>query len=164
MIYAEYIKGIVDELECALSAAGWRVGQYTGEQKAGLEQFQAGEIDVLIGSRAVGTGVDGLQHCANKLIIASAPWTAAAYEQLVGRLVRQGQEKQVEVVFPLTYAEVGDTEWSWCQSRLNRIRYKKSMADAAVDGIVPAGELKSPTDAYQGAMEWLDRLEQEASA
>jgi hypothetical protein len=70
----------------------------------------------------------------------------------------------VEVVFPLTYAEVGDTEWSWCQSRLNRIRYKKSMADAAVDGVVPAGELKSPTDAYQGAMEWLDRLEQEASA
>ena len=73
MIYAEYIKGIVDELETALSAAGWRVGQYTGEQKAGLAQFQAGEIDVLIGSRAVGTGVDGLQHCANTLIIASAP-------------------------------------------------------------------------------------------
>jgi reverse gyrase len=73
VIYAEYIKGIVDELETALSAAGWRVGQYTGEQKAGLAQFQAGEIDVLIGSRAVGTGVDGLQHCANTLIIASAP-------------------------------------------------------------------------------------------
>ena len=85
------------------------------------------EIDVLIGSRAVGTGVDGLQHWANTLIIASAPWTAAAYKQLVGRLVRQDQKKQMEVVFPLTYAEVGDTEWSWCQSRPNRIRYKKSM-------------------------------------
>jgi SAM-dependent methyltransferase len=103
--------------------------------------------------------VDGLQHRANKLIIACAPWTAAAYEQLVGRLVRQGQQKPVEVIFPITFANVNGEEWSWCQSRLNRLQYKKSIADAAVDGVVPTGHLRSPEQAFQDALGWLKRLE-----
>ncbi|MEO2019231.1 MAG: methyltransferase-like protein, partial [Fuerstiella sp.] len=100
-----------------------------------------------------------LQHRARKLIIACPPWTAAAYEQLVGRLVRQGQQQPVEVVFPITFAEVNGEEWSWCQSRLNRIEYKKSIADAAVDGIVPTGHLRSPAQAFSDAVGWLERLD-----
>ena len=160
LIYTEYVEGIVRPLTDALTAAGWKVGHYTGQDKSGFEPFCKGDLNVLIGSSAVGTGVDGLQHRASKLIIACAPWTAAAYEQLVGRLVRQGmQKKQVNVVFPITTADVAGEEWSWCQSRLNRIRYKKTIADAAVDGIIPLGHLRSPAQAYKDALTWLERLD-----
>ena len=50
-------------------------------------------------------------------------------------------------------------EWSWCQSRLNRLQYKKSIADAAVDGIVPTGHLRAPEQAFQDALGWLKRVE-----
>ena len=159
LIYTEYVDGIVPALTHALTAAGWKVGRYTGQDKAGIDPFCEGEFNVLIGSRAVGTGVDGLQHRANRLIIASAPWTAAAYEQLIGRLVRLGQQRPVDVIFPITFANVDSEEWSWCQSRLNRINYKKSIADAAVDGVVPTGHLRSPAQAFQDALGWLGRLD-----
>jgi hypothetical protein len=35
------------------------------------------------------------------------------------------------------------------------------MADAAVDGAVPEGHLRSPAQAYSDAMEWLDRLDRD---
>ncbi len=73
--------------------------------------------------------------------------------------MRQGQQKPVEVIFPITFANVNGEEWSWCQSRLNRLQYKKSIADAAVDGIVPMGHLRSPEQAFQDALGWLQRLE-----
>ncbi len=117
LIYTEYVDGIVLALTRALADAGWKMGRYTGEDKTGLVPFLQGKLNVLIGSSSVGTGVDGLQHRARKLIIACAPWTAAAYEQLVGRLVRQGQQQPVEVIFPITFAHVNGEEWSWCQSR-----------------------------------------------
>ena len=159
LVYTEYVDEIVLTLTKALSQAGWKVGRFTGEDKTGLIPFLEGKLNVLIGSSSVGTGVDGLQHRANKLIIACAPWTAAAYEQLVGRLVRQGQQKPVDVVFPITFAQVNGEEWSWCQSRLNRLQYKKSIADAAVDGVVPTGHLRSAEQAFQDALGWLKRLE-----
>ena len=159
LIYTEYVDGIVLTLTRALAEAGWKVGRYTGEDKTGLVPFLQGKLNVLIGSSSIGTGVDGLQHRARKLIIACAPWTAAAYEQLVGRLVRQGQQQPVEVIFPITFAHVNGEEWSWCQSRLNRLQYKKSIADAAVDGIVPTGHLRSPEQAFQDALGWLKRVE-----
>ncbi len=164
LIYTEYVDEIVLTLTKALSQAGWKVGRFTGEDKTGLIPFLEGKLNVLIGSSSVGTGVDGLQHRANRLIIACAPWTAAAYEQLVGRLVRQGQQKPVEVIFPITFANVNGEEWSWCQSRLNRLQYKKSIADAAVDGVVPTGHLRSPEQAFQDALGWLQRLESGAVA
>jgi len=65
----------------------------------------------------------------------------------------------VEVVFPITFANVDSEEWSWCQSRLNRINYKKSIADTAVDGVVPTGHLRSPAQALQDVLGWLERLD-----
>ena len=70
---------------------GWKVGFYTGDDKTGLEGFLNGDIDVLIGSSAIGTGVDGLQQVCNRLIVNVLPWTAAEFEQLKGRIYRQGQ-------------------------------------------------------------------------
>ena len=159
LIYTHYIAGIDRLLREAIEADGWRVGFHTGDDKSGLAGFLRGDIDVLIGTGAIGTGVDGLQHVCNRLIVAVLPWTAAEFEQLKGRLFRQGQSKPVTVVIPVTSAEVHGERWSWCESRLARLRFKKSIADAAVDGVVPEGHLRSPEQAYRDVMGWLDRLD-----
>ncbi len=139
---------------------GWKVGFYTGEDKSGLEGFLEGDVDVLIGSSAIGTGVDGLQQVCNRLIVNVLPWTAAEFEQLKGRIYRQGQGREnVTLIVPLTYAEVNGQRWSWCESKMQRLRFKKSIADAAVDGVVPEGHLRTPAQAYQDVMAWLERLE-----
>jgi hypothetical protein len=93
------------------------------------------------------------------LIINVLPWTAAEFEQLKGRIYRQGQRRDVTMVIPLTFAEVGSEHWSWCGSKMQRLRFKKSIADAAVDGVVPEGHLRTPAQAYQDVMAWLKRLD-----
>ena len=127
-----------------------------------LKQFldKAGTVDVLIASSRIGTGVNGLQYVCKKLIINVLPWTNAEYEQLVGRLFRQGSKfANVDVIIPVTYAMVNGQRWSYCDSKLHRLEYKKSIADAAVDGVVPEGNLRTPTQAQQDIMDWLSRLE-----
>jgi hypothetical protein len=42
---------------------------------------------------------------------------------------------------------------------MKRLRFKKSIADSAVDGVVPEGHLRSPAQAYQDLMAWLKRLD-----
>jgi hypothetical protein len=160
LIYTHYVQGIDRLLREALVEDGWNVGFYTGEDKSGLVGFLEGDVDVLIGSSAIGTGVDGLQRVCNRLIVNVLPWTAAEFEQLKGRIYRQGQSQSaVTMILPLTYAEVGGQRWSWCESKMQRLRFKKSIADAAVDGVVPEGHLRTPAQAYQDVMAWLERLD-----
>jgi hypothetical protein len=45
------------------------------------------------------------------------------------------------------------------RAKLHRLEYKKSIADAAVDGVVPEGNLRTPVQAQQDVMDWLSRLE-----
>ena len=160
LIYTHYIQGIDRLLRDALVADGWKVGFYTGEDKAGLDGFIEGDVDVLIGSSAIGTGVDRLQHICSRIIVNVLPWTAAEFEQLKGRVYRQGQRQgKVEMIIPLTYAEVNGERWSWCESKMRRLHFKKSIADAAVDGVVPEGHLRTPAQAYQDVMGWLESLD-----
>lgn len=159
LIYTHYVKEIEKILYDAAIAKGLRVGFFTGQSKEGLDQFKEGRLDVLIGSSAVGTGVDGLQKVCSQLIINTLPWTNAEYEQLIGRVWRQGQSaNEVKVIIPVTYANVSGTRWSYCETKLNRIQYKKSIADAAVDGVVPEGNLRSPAQAHNDLVSWLKRL------
>jgi hypothetical protein len=163
LIYTHYVEGIVGTLRDALVTNGLRAGLLTGDtDDAHLKEFLApdGAVDVLIASSRIGTGVNGLQYVCNKLIINSLPWTNAEYEQLVGRLWRQGSRFQkVDVVIPVTFAMVNGERWSYCESKLHRLEYKKSIADAAVDGVVPEGNLRTPAQAQQDIMDWLTRLE-----
>jgi hypothetical protein len=62
------------------------------------------------------------------------------------------------MVIPLTYAEINGQRWSWCESKMQRLHFKRSIADAAVDGVVPEGHLRTPAQAYQDLMAWLERL------
>jgi hypothetical protein len=43
---------------------------------------------------------------------------------------------------------------------MQRLYFKKSVADAAVDGMVPEGHLRTPAQAYQDLMAWLKRLDE----
>jgi Hypothetical methyltransferase/Probable Zinc-ribbon domain/Helicase conserved C-terminal domain len=159
LIYTHYIQGIDRLIRDALQEDGWKVGFYTGEEKSGLNEFIEGDLDVLIGSSAIATGLDGLQQVCSRLIVNVLPWTAAEFDQLKGRIFRQGQrEASVTMVIPLTYAAVNGQHWSWCESKMQRLRFKRSIADAAVDGIVPEGHLRTPAQAYQDLMAWLERL------
>ena len=177
LVYTEYLAGIVDKLVPALEAAGLRVGQFTGERKE-LERFvghtsdgqpvpEADRVDVLIGSSAVGTGVDGLQHHASRLVFATLPWTAAGYEQVRGRIWRQGRPAHlggVEVVIPLTYLDEPQRDgrtarWSWCEVRLARLTAKRTLSEAAVDGVMPKGGIgASAAKVAADVAAWLARL------
>ena len=163
LVYTHYVDGIVGPLRDAINKAGYRAGLLTGDtDESALEEFlqKDGKVDVLIASSRIGTGVNGLQYVCNKLIINCLPWTNAEYEQLVGRLYRQGGKFEgVEVVIPVTFAMVNGDRWSYCESKLDRLEYKKSIADAAVDGVVPEGNLRTPAQAQQDIMDWLARLE-----
>src|SRR5205085_4399171 len=135
-IYTHYVDGIAQTLRDAIHSAGYRVGLLSGDTDgAHLEEFLKpdGNVDVLIASSRIGTGVNGLQYVCNRLIINCLPWTNAEYEQLVGRLYRQGSRfDRVRVVIPVTFATVNGERWSYCESKLHRLEYKKSIADAAV--------------------------------
>jgi hypothetical protein len=142
---------------------GFRVAAFNGEDKSGVELFKRREVDVLIGSSALGTGVDGLQFVCNRLIVACLPWTSAGYEQLLGRIYRQGSAfHDVEIFIPQVVLRNGTDEWSWDRQRLARIHYKKTLADAAVDGAVPEAKLASPEllleEAKKALAAWIERL------
>jgi superfamily II DNA or RNA helicase len=164
LVYTHYLTGLIEPLRQAIQKAGFTVGLFTGEEKTGLEQFCKGNVDVLIGTAPVGTGVDGLQYVCNRLIVVSLPWTSAEYEQLIGRLYRQGSAfEKVEVIIPQVVLAHKDDIWSWDKMRWHRIQWKKTLADAAVDGVIPEGELASPETMQKKANEalqaWILRVE-----
>jgi hypothetical protein len=167
LIFSQYVESIFSMISERLAREGFRVGAFYGEDKSGLELFKNGEIDILIGSSALATGVDGLQYVCNRLILACLPWTSAGYEQLLGRIYRQGSAfRDVEVFIPQVVLKNESAEWSWDRQRLARIHYKKTLADAAVDGVVPEGKLATPelmlAEAKKALAAWIDRLREGA--
>jgi superfamily II DNA or RNA helicase len=170
LIYTHYVDGMVEPLRKAIAAAGYKVGLFTGvedtkERDSAKQKFIAREIDILIGTAPIGTGVDGLQYVCDRLIIASLPWTHAEYEQLVGRIYRQKSSfAKVEVIIPQVILDHQGNIWSWDrQYRWSRIQWKKSLADTAIDGVIPKGELASEKVVLQKAGEalqtWINRVE-----
>ena len=168
LIYTHYVQGIVGEIYRELRDEGLHVGIFTGQtDEADLERFMDphSAMDVLIASSRVSTGVDGLQHVCARLVVNVLPWTRAEYEQLRGRLWRQGSPfDTIEVVVPVTYADLPSGRWSYCESKLERLAHKQSIAEAAVDGQIPAGTLRTPAQAQRDIFAWLDRLDGGAMA
>jgi hypothetical protein len=80
-----------------------------------------------------------------------------------GRVYRQGSAfHDVEVFIPQVVLRNGADEWSWDRQRLARIHYKKTLADAAVDGVVPEAKLATPElmleEARRALAAWIERL------
>src|SRR5262249_58673472 len=69
IIYSQFVETIFPMIREALTHAGFRVAAFSGEDKSGVELFKKRDVDVLIGSSALGTGVDGLQYVINRLIM-----------------------------------------------------------------------------------------------
>lgn len=161
IVYSHYRQGIENVLKEAIEQQGWEVALFNGDTKEGLDEFISGNADVLIATSCIATGVDGLQTVCNRLIINALPWTHAEYKQLVGRIYRQGQiNHRVDVIIPIAYAY--DTEGkrkSHCEFRWNRIEFKRSIADAAVDGIIPEEHLRSEAQVYKDFVAWIERLD-----
>jgi hypothetical protein len=120
-----------------LESMGFTVGLYTGSDKSGLCPFLREEVDILLGSAPVGTGLDGLQRVCNRIVMLCLPWTSAGYEQVIGRLRRQGQTKQVEVIIPQVTLECDGEVWSWDELRMGCIEYKRTLSDCVLDGKIP---------------------------
>ncbi len=164
IIYTQYIgAGILESLKKAVSCAGYTYSVFTGKEKESLDQFIKGDVAVLIASKPISTGIDGLQNVCSRIIINSLPWTNAEFEQLVGRIYRQGQIKdRVEIIIPIISIKLSNNRiWSWCQMRYDRIKFKRTIADAAVDGIIPDEKILSREQAFTCAMSWLKKLESE---
>ncbi|XGB40299.1 MAG: DEAD/DEAH box helicase [Cyanobacteria bacterium LVE1205-1] len=159
IIYTHYIEGIVDQLKEAIEAEGWTVGFHMGGNKSSRNNFIDGSIDILIASSAMATGVDGFQRVCDRLILNIPPWTSAELEQLEGRLNRQGQVHDTLTIFmPVTYGLDDGERWSWDEGRLARLQNKQTVADAAVDGVMPEGQLRTESQAFRDLRKWLERL------
>ena len=165
IIYTEYVGSspdsrsdrIIDMLKNAVEGAGHSVAIYTGEDHTGKDLFVNGKRDVLIASRPIAVGVNGLQWRTNRLILNTLPWTNANYQQLIGRLIRYGQKKEKVDVFIIRASLDGwryDEQFKW-----KRILIKKTIAECAVDGIIPRKHLVSAETATKAAVDWLKRVE-----
>ena len=163
LIYTHYVDGMVYPIREFVERMGYRAGLYTGDDKTGLEDFLSGRVDVLIGSKPVGTGLDGLQTRCNQIVILSLPWTSAEYEQIVGRVRRQGSAfGSVRVVVPQVNLDHGGDVWSWDGRRMDTIRFKRTLSDCALDGNIPEVARISPRELEERgrvALEaWIERV------
>ena len=151
-----------------VKSQGYSVGLYIGEQstedrEVSKDSFVKGSTDILIASRTIGTGVDGLQNVCNRMILLTLPWTDSEYTQLKGRIYRQGSKfGDVEIIIPQVYVDLDDQRWSWDKQRLQLIRDKRTLADAAVDGIIPSKHIPSReklcSDSLQALRKWKERV------
>jgi hypothetical protein len=153
LVYTEYVKGnIIPDLVQAIEKKGWEVGICTGEDNSGLKKFENGEIDVLIGSSCISTGVNGLQNVANTMIYNCPPWTHGGFDQGTSRIFRQGQEKSVEIHI------VKVTGLDYDYNRWDLVRSKKTINDLVLDGRIPEGKLPTPDVLLKGCKDQLKDL------
>ena len=166
LIYTLYVTELIPIIKKFVEEElGYTVGIYSGNEKTGLEKFKSGEVQVLIGSAPVGTGVDGIQKVCDTLIPVCLPWTGAEWRQLKGRINRQGSNfDQVNIYVPQVNIKMkDDKEWSWDKKRFDRIKYKATLADLAVDGHIPHKLLPSKEKLLAETLlelkEWIKREE-----
>ena len=168
IIYSNYTNDgrIPSEIASYVEKLGFSCGYYTGdidgdERKDSLDKFINGEVDILISTGPITTGVDGLQKVSNKIIIISLPWTDAIYTQLKGRLQRTGSNfNHVDIIIPQVYINYEGEEWSWDLQRINVIRNKRTIADAAVDGVIPSNSILTATKLCAEALKSLKSIKE----
>ncbi len=164
IIYTEYVgatlkdkKSILNMLSDAVNDAGFTFGLYVGEDHSGLDRFLKKNIQVLIASRPISTGIDGLQSVCSNLIFNTLPWTYALYQQIIGRIVRTGMDTKKTVNIHHVLATIAG--YPYDQIKMDRLQFKRTLADCAVDGLLPEANLVTPQQATREAIRWLERLE-----
>jgi superfamily II DNA or RNA helicase len=160
-IYTHYITDFKNKIYDFVTNLGFTCVCYTGDEgddrKENLDKFLKGKVDILIGSKPITTGVDGLQNVCNTLIVITQPWTSSDETQLHGRFYRQGSAfDKVTVLIPQVKIDIDDKTWSWDKQRTNLIENKKTLADLAVDGKIPSRILPSKETLYKKSIESLE--------
>jgi len=103
VVFGHHIQ-VLDILEAKLRRYGVvRIDGRTspGKKQMLVEQFQTDpSIRLVVGNLlSMGTGTDGLQEIAQRVVFAEADWTPGINQQGVDRLDRGGQEGQVQADF-----------------------------------------------------------------
>ena len=114
----------------------------TDEDKNSLEEFIGGKKDVLIGTKSMCEGVDGLQKVSNRLILHTIPSVWSVMHQLIGRFDREGSnfvDEGVDVFVPMVVFQLGDG--STVSIDRNR-RWDLSMNRKVKDDITKGGHLE----------------------
>ncbi len=145
IIYCQYKKEILNKVINKLNSYNIKFLKYTGDESDELREenkkrFINKDADILLASSPISTGVDGLQKVSNKIIIISYPWTGAEWDQLIGRINRQGSIfDKVEIIHPRVYIPLSNgEEWNYDKRRWNIIKNKKTLSDVVVDGHLDA--------------------------
>lgn len=79
---------------------------YTGSESPAqkdeaVRKFTSGESKVFIISNRSGAGLDGLQYVCKDIVIGELDWSPKVHDQLITRLLRDGQKESVNVYYPL---------------------------------------------------------------
>ena len=160
LIYTELVTDVIDNAMLYLQGYGFKVGEFTGRNEKTrekvLEDFIAGKYDVLLASKPITTGVDGLQNVCNRIIPIDLPWTYAEYHQLTGRCNRKGTKfDEVTIIIPtVEYINDSGEIWSLDNSKLARIKYKQTLADVIMTGEIP-DDIITKEEAFRLAKERL---------
>jgi len=140
IIYCQYKKEIINKVIKKLNELNISYVKYTGEEdndtrEYNKKKFIKKEADILLATSPISTGVNGLQEVSNKIIVISYPWTGAEWDQLVGRINRQGSNfDKVTIIHPQVYINTNSGEWNYDKRRWNIIKNKKTLSDVVVDG------------------------------
>ncbi len=152
ILYTQFTDGIVDQTRDFLTDMGFRVCEYTGKNQDTdpftdkLGKVNWGKVrdnyDILLSSKPISVGVDGLQKVCNNMVILSLPWTNADKDQLVGRIHRKNSNfDKVNVCIPMVrfpeVHNVGYDDKVW-----NSIQTKWMYSNACLYGEFPK-EVKS---------------------
>ena len=140
IIYCQYKKEIINKVIKKLDELNISYVKYTGEEdndtrEYNKKKFIKKEADILLATSPISTGVNGLQEVSNKIIVISYPWTGAEWDQLIGRINRQGSNfDKVTIIHPQVYINTNTGEWNYDERRWNIIKNKKTLSDVVVDG------------------------------
>ena len=168
LVYTHYTTDFISPIRDFVEANGFTTALYSDNRDSRdneLTRFRNGEADVMIASDPVNTGVDRLQEVCDTMIIITLPWTNADFEQLKGRIYRQGMSDDacVKIVIPQVIVKDCDgKDWSWDKQRYDLIKSKKSLADCVIDGVIPSTTFPTRETLYRKSVEslkiWKDRV------
>lgn len=171
LIYTHYTSDFIQPIREFVESKGFTTALYSDNREnrdIELVKFRKGEADIMIASDPVNTGVDRLQEVCDTMILITLPWTNADFEQLKGRIYRQGMNRDVSIniIIPqVIVTDVDGKEWSWDKQRFDVIKSKKSLADCVIDGVIPTTKFYSRETLYRKSVEglkvWKERINSE---
>ncbi len=159
LIYSDMKTGIVDKIgEAFTDHPEFKVGYFTGDNKAGMIEdlgtvdgrrkyrnpFIKGDVNILIATRAIAVGIDGIQKVCNHIFFNGLVWTWADFEQIRGRLVRTGHFSK-KVYVDLFFATLDGYAYD-LNMKYKRIIRKKGLGEIIRDGRLPKEVSTGVTD------------------